>query len=215
MPLWTVFTISTASCLCLSGPGRVEAAGVTSVVTGGWDLYARLYSDLTCQTRASALVSTPPRWPDHLQHLLRSWSVRKSQPAWVSSQHSINTTTFRFIVSVWLLCHFSLWRLDSWLTAAVDCLDLFPDQLIVVASEQLIQQNAASGKEKHKRLLFDTIAKYYNSPERPPLLSGRYTDIQTGILHLLGKCTAQWIFGKLKVPVADCSLEWCNMCGLL
>ncbi|XP_016427355.1 DEP domain-containing protein 4 [Sinocyclocheilus rhinocerous] len=76
-------------------------------------------------------------------------------------------------------------ELDSWLTAAVDCLDLFPDQVIVVASEQLIQQNAASGKEKHKRLLFDTIAKYYNSPERPPLLSGRYTDIQTGILHLL------------------------------
>ncbi|KAL0195776.1 hypothetical protein M9458_009348, partial [Cirrhinus mrigala] len=54
--------------------------------------------------------------------------------------------------------------------AAVDCLDLFPDQLIVVASEQLIQQNATSGEEKHKRLLFDTIAKYYNSPERPPLL---------------------------------------------
>ncbi|XP_043092666.1 DEP domain-containing protein 4 [Puntigrus tetrazona] len=73
-------------------------------------------------------------------------------------------------------------ELDPWLTAAVDCLDLFPDQLIVVASEQLIQQN---GKEKQKRLLFDTIAKYYNSPERPPLLSGRYTDIQTGILHLL------------------------------
>ncbi|XP_016143389.1 DEP domain-containing protein 4 [Sinocyclocheilus grahami] len=76
-------------------------------------------------------------------------------------------------------------ELDAWLTAAVDCLDLFPDQLIVVASEQLIQQNAASGKEKHKRLLFDIIAKYYNSPERPPLLSGRYTDVQTGILHLL------------------------------
>ncbi|KAK2892615.1 hypothetical protein Q8A67_012603 [Cirrhinus molitorella] len=76
-------------------------------------------------------------------------------------------------------------ELDSWLMAAVDCLDLFPDQLIVVASEQLVQQNAASGEENHKRLLFDTIAKYYNSPERPPLLSGRYTDIQTGILNLL------------------------------
>ncbi|XP_052431875.1 DEP domain-containing protein 4 [Carassius gibelio] len=79
----------------------------------------------------------------------------------------------------------SLPELDSWLKAAVDCLDLFPDQFIVVASEQLLQQNAASGEEKHKRLLFDTIAKYYNSPERPPLLLGRYTDIQTGILNLL------------------------------
>lgn len=100
-----------SSCLCLSGMGRLEAAGVTSVVTGGWDLYARLYSDLTCQTRAPALVSTPPRWPGHLQHLRRSWSVRKSQPAWVSSQHSINTTTFRFIVSIWLhLCFISLFE---------------------------------------------------------------------------------------------------------
>ncbi|CAM4566983.1 unnamed protein product [Leuciscus chuanchicus] len=79
----------------------------------------------------------------------------------------------------------SLRELDSWLVAAVDCLELFPDQLIVAASEQLVQQNATSGVEKHKRLLFDTIAKYYNSPERPPLLPGRYTDIQTGILHLL------------------------------
>ncbi|XP_056116406.1 DEP domain-containing protein 4 [Rhinichthys klamathensis goyatoka] len=79
----------------------------------------------------------------------------------------------------------NLHELDSWLVAAVDCLELFPDQLIVVASEQLIQQNASSGEGKHKRLLFDTIAKYYNSPERPPLLPGRYTDIQTGLIHLL------------------------------
>ncbi|XP_051977097.1 DEP domain-containing protein 4 [Xyrauchen texanus] len=79
-------------------------------------------------------------------------------------------------------------ELDSWLIAAVDCLELFPDQLIVVASEQLIQQKEAVGEEKlkaHKRLLFDTIAKYYSSPERPPLLSGSYTDIQAEILHLL------------------------------
>lgn len=88
--------------------------------------------------------------------------------------------------------------------AAVDCLDLFPDQLIVVASEQLVQQNAASGEEKHKRLLFDTIAKYYNSPERPPLLLGRYTDIQTGILNLLGKCKIQWAYGILKVLEIIC-----------
>nr|XP_055045940.1 DEP domain-containing protein 4 [Misgurnus anguillicaudatus] len=83
----------------------------------------------------------------------------------------------------------NLLELDSWLIAAVDCLELFPDQFIVTVSEQLIQQNAAVEEEKfaaHKKLLFDTIAKYYNSPERPPLLSGRYNDIQAGILHLLG-----------------------------
>lgn len=71
----------------------------------------------------------------------------------------------------------------------MDCLELFPDQLIVVVSEQLIQQNAAAADEMfraHKKLLFDTIAKYYNSPDKPALLSGRYTDIQAGILHLIG-----------------------------
>ncbi|KAI7792013.1 DEP domain-containing protein 4 isoform X1 [Triplophysa rosa] len=80
-------------------------------------------------------------------------------------------------------------ELDSWLIAAVDCLELFPDQLIVVVSEQLFQQNTAAEEDKlgaHKKLLFDTIAKYYNSPDRPPLVSGRYTDIQAGILHLIG-----------------------------
>ncbi|XP_003198330.2 DEP domain-containing protein 4 [Danio rerio] len=79
-------------------------------------------------------------------------------------------------------------ELDSWLMAAVDCLELFPDQLIVFASEQLVQRNKTVGEEMfgvHKKLLFDTIAKYYNSPERPPLLSGRYIDIHTGIIQLL------------------------------
>ncbi|TRY58406.1 hypothetical protein DNTS_018489 [Danionella cerebrum] len=79
-------------------------------------------------------------------------------------------------------------EMDSWLVAAVDCLELFPDQLIVVASEQLMQLKAAEYGDKfgeHKKLLFDCIAKYYNSPERPPLLPERYIDIHTGILQLL------------------------------
>lgn len=86
---------------------------------------------------------------------------------------------------------FSL-RLDGWLSAAADCLELFPDQLIVVAGEQLSQQAPVEDvtteqMANHKRLLFDTIAKYYNGQEKAPLLSGRYLDIHVGILKLLGE----------------------------
>ncbi|KAJ8381955.1 hypothetical protein SKAU_G00027330 [Synaphobranchus kaupii] len=50
-------------------------------------------------------------------------------------------------------------ELDFWLAAAADCLEHFPDQLIVVAGEHL-QQGRADGDQSlaaQKRLLFDTI----------------------------------------------------------
>ncbi|XP_042259246.1 DEP domain-containing protein 4 [Thunnus maccoyii] len=84
-------------------------------------------------------------------------------------------------------------QLDGWLSAAADCLELFPDQLIVVAGEQLSQRGGddsldggqADQRENQKRLLFDTIAKYYSGQEKAPLLSGRYLDIHVAILNLL------------------------------
>ncbi|XP_053506151.1 DEP domain-containing protein 4 [Ictalurus furcatus] len=79
-------------------------------------------------------------------------------------------------------------ELDSWLMAAADCLELFPDEVIVVIGEQLLQVHAEEGDERlgaYKKLLFDTIAKYYNSQERVPLLAERYLDIHVGILKLL------------------------------
>lgn len=96
------------------------------------------------------------------------------------------------------MCFVSLhfvYRLDGWLSAAADCLELFPDQLIVVAGEQLSQQGGGAflddGKaeqmESQKRLLFDTIAKYYSGQEKAPLLSGRHLDIHAAILDLLGE----------------------------
>lgn len=97
----------------------------------------------------------------------------------------------------WLLTDitFSPLRLDAWLSAAADCLELFPDQLIVVAGEKLSKHDGDSSTEasnsqqtiSHKRLLFDTIAKYYNGQEKAPLLSGRYLDIHAAILNLLGE----------------------------
>ncbi|XP_068442845.1 DEP domain-containing protein 4 [Clinocottus analis] len=84
-------------------------------------------------------------------------------------------------------------KLDGWLAAAADCLELFPDQLIVVAGEQLShrvvgafsEDDRAEQMENQKRLLFDTIAKYYSGQERAPLLSGRHLDIHAAILDSL------------------------------
>lgn len=81
-------------------------------------------------------------------------------------------------------------RWDGWVSAAADCLELLPDQLIVVAGEQLkdsAEDGAAEHRASHKRLLFDTIAKYYSGQEKAPLLSGRYMDIHVAILNLLGE----------------------------
>ncbi|XP_029351171.1 DEP domain-containing protein 4 [Echeneis naucrates] len=87
-------------------------------------------------------------------------------------------------------------QLDGWLSAAADCLELFPDQLIVVAGEQLSQKAPAEdfNAEKmaaQKRLLFDTISKYYSAQGKAPLLSGRYLDIHAAILNLLDEGKVQ------------------------
>ncbi|KAM9845649.1 DEP domain-containing protein 4 [Aulostomus maculatus] len=90
-------------------------------------------------------------------------------------------------------------QLDGWLSAAADCLELFPDQLIVFAGEQLKQQGGEESSEdsqvewraSQKRLLFDTIAKYYSGQEKAPLLSGRYLDIHVSILNLLDEGKVQ------------------------
>ncbi|KAM3859197.1 DEP domain-containing protein 4 [Diretmus argenteus] len=85
-------------------------------------------------------------------------------------------------------------QLDGWLSAAADCLELFPDQLIVVAGEQLREQGGEASSEggqalelaSQKRLLFDTMAKYYSGQEKSLLLPGRYLDVHVAILDLLG-----------------------------
>ncbi|XP_038594306.1 DEP domain-containing protein 4 isoform X1 [Micropterus salmoides] len=109
-------------------------------------------------------------------------------------------------------------QLDGWLSAAADCLELFPDQLIVVAGQQLSQQGGDAFSEgdpaeqmaSQKRLLFDTIAKYYSGQEKAPLLSGRYLDIHAAILNLLdgGKVpdaikASQLCFRLLETSVRD------------
>lgn len=65
----------------------------------------------------------------------------------------------------------------------------------MVAGEQLSQQGAGAFSEddqaeqmaSQKRLLFDSIAKYYSGQEKAALLSGRHLDIHAAILNLLGE----------------------------
>ncbi|XP_068572836.1 DEP domain-containing protein 7-like isoform X1 [Cebidichthys violaceus] len=109
-------------------------------------------------------------------------------------------------------------KLDGWLSAAADCLELFPDQLIVVAGEQLshkvvdafAEDDRAEQMASQKRLLFDTIAKYYGGQEKAPLLSGHHLDIHAAILNSLdeGKVqeaikASQLCFRLLETSVRD------------
>ncbi|XP_057598007.1 DEP domain-containing protein 4 isoform X2 [Hippopotamus amphibius kiboko] len=76
-------------------------------------------------------------------------------------------------------------EIDNWLNAAIECLEYFPDQLIVTVSQQLVQnRNEEIRLNTQKKLLFDVIVKYYNQ-ERDCLLTDEYFDIHSGIIDLL------------------------------
>ncbi|XP_075407225.1 LOW QUALITY PROTEIN: DEP domain-containing protein 4 [Tenrec ecaudatus] len=76
---------------------------------------------------------------------------------------------------------------DDWLNAAIECLDYFPDQLIVTVSQQILQNTHEETKLNfQKKILFDVIVKYYNQ-EKDCLLTDEYFDVHSGIIELLGK----------------------------
>ncbi|XP_053572977.1 DEP domain-containing protein 4 [Bombina bombina] len=79
----------------------------------------------------------------------------------------------------------SLPKLDRWLAAAVECLEYFPDQQIVMLSQQL-PQSYSQDEDLHlcKKMLFEVIAKYY-AQERDPFLDNKHLTILTGIVELL------------------------------
>ncbi|XP_069346545.1 DEP domain-containing protein 4 isoform X1 [Eulemur rufifrons] len=76
-------------------------------------------------------------------------------------------------------------EIDNWLNAAIECLEYFPDQLIVTVSQQLVQnRNEEARLNIQKKILFDVIVKYYNQ-ERNCLLTDEYFDIHSAIIELL------------------------------
>ncbi|XP_056430595.1 DEP domain-containing protein 4 [Hyla sarda] len=97
-------------------------------------------------------------------------------------------------------------KLDGWLAAAVECLEYFPDEQIVMLSQQLSQTNGnKENLDVYKKMLFDVVTKYY-SQERDPFLDCRMVQILLGIIELLenGKQTqaleAVQLFLRLLMP---------------
>ncbi|XP_060227377.1 DEP domain-containing protein 7 isoform X4 [Meriones unguiculatus] len=69
---------------------------------------------------------------------------------------------------------------DEWVSAAIDCLEYLPDQMVVDISRNFPEQPDRT--DLVKELLFDAIGKYYST--REPLLN-HLCDVHNGIAELL------------------------------
>ncbi|NWV03378.1 DEPD7 protein, partial [Ptilonorhynchus violaceus] len=86
-----------------------------------------------------------------------------------------------------VMCSLNLPELDRWLYAAIECLEYFPDQFIMMVSQQLPQStNSPSSLNTYKKVLFDVIMKYY-SQKKDSLLATQDLDIHSGIIELIEK----------------------------
>ncbi|NXX27613.1 DEPD7 protein, partial [Nicator chloris] len=86
-----------------------------------------------------------------------------------------------------VMCSLNLSELDRWLYAAIECLEYFPDQFLVMVSQQLPQSNDnPSSLNTYKKILFDVIIKYY-SQKKDSLLATQDFDIHSGIIELIEK----------------------------
>ncbi|NWT97159.1 DEPD7 protein, partial [Urocynchramus pylzowi] len=84
-------------------------------------------------------------------------------------------------------CSLNLPELDRWLYAAIECLEYFPDQFLVMVSQKLSQStNNPSSLNTYKKILFDVIMKYY-SQKKDSLLATQDFDIHSGIIELIEK----------------------------
>ncbi|NXR12293.1 DEPD7 protein, partial [Semnornis frantzii] len=86
-----------------------------------------------------------------------------------------------------ITCSLNLPELDKWLFAAIECLEYFPDQFIVMVSQQLPPStNNPCSLNTYKKILFDVIVKYY-SQKKDSLLAAQDLDIHSGIIELIEK----------------------------
>ncbi|XP_016158959.1 PREDICTED: DEP domain-containing protein 4 [Ficedula albicollis] len=86
-----------------------------------------------------------------------------------------------------VMCSLNLPELDRWLYAAIEVLEYFPDQFLVMVSQQLPQStNSPSSLNTYKKILFDVIMKYY-SQKKDSLLAIQDFDIHSGIIELIEK----------------------------
>ncbi|NWT31615.1 DEPD7 protein, partial [Cardinalis cardinalis] len=86
-----------------------------------------------------------------------------------------------------VICSLNLPELDRWLYAAIECLEYFPDQFLVMVSQQLPEStNNPNSLNTYKKILFDVIIKYY-SQKKDSLLATQDFDIHSGIIELIEK----------------------------
>ncbi|CAM4684952.1 DEP domain-containing protein 7 isoform X1 [Lepidochelys kempii] len=113
-----------------------------------------------------------------LDSLLEHQGVRSKLPQPKKEAGCIITSNY---IDREILKAFSDSQTDEWLSAAIDCLEYLPDQMVVDISRNLPSQPDKA--DAWKLLLFDTIGRYY-SQKKEPLLS-HASDIHTGITELL------------------------------
>ncbi|XP_042302478.1 DEP domain-containing protein 7 isoform X2 [Sceloporus undulatus] len=94
------------------------------------------------------------------------------------TEHSIITNNY---LDREILKAFGDSQTDEWLSAAVDCLEYLPDQMVVDVSRNL--PDGPNRVEVGKLLLFDTIGRHYNQKKAPLLKHA--PDIHLGIAELL------------------------------
>ncbi|KAM6146002.1 LOW QUALITY PROTEIN: DEP domain-containing protein 4 [Phoenicopterus ruber ruber] len=75
-------------------------------------------------------------------------------------------------------------ELDKWLFAAIECLEYFPDQFIVMVSQQLPQSTNKPSLNTYKRFFDIIISK---SQKKDSLLATQDLDIHSGIIELIEK----------------------------
>ncbi|KAM4602709.1 DEP domain-containing protein 7 [Polymixia lowei] len=78
---------------------------------------------------------------------------------------------------------FSEAQADEWMSAAVDCLEFLPDDLVVEVSRGLA--GCSDDQPQCKRMLYGVLAQHYGHAQHPPLLSNHIFDIHSGISELL------------------------------
>ncbi|XP_056134901.1 DEP domain-containing protein 7 isoform X1 [Lampris incognitus] len=78
---------------------------------------------------------------------------------------------------------FSEAQADEWMSAAVDCLEFLPDDLVVKVSRGLA--GCANEQARCKTQLYAVLSQHYSQLRHPPLLSNHIFDIHSGIAELL------------------------------
>lgn len=89
------------------------------------------------------------------------------------------------LLSIVFLGLFPFRSADAWLSAAVDCLEFLPDQLVVEVSRGLAK--CPEDTAQYKRLLYSILIQQYGQTDYPPLFSNHVFDVHSGISELLGK----------------------------